>query len=71
MYIMKIKGTAKIPDYIQIRDDSFTLIAYFRADRPNKALKKAGLGDQIENLRATIASLPFGKMRKLDPKNDQ
>lgn len=69
MYIMKIKGTAKIPDYIQIRDDSFTLIAYFRADRPDKALKKAGLEDQIDTIKAIIAELPFGKMRKLSLTN--
>lgn len=70
MYIMKIKGTAKIPDYIQIRDDSFTLIAYFRADRPDKALKKAGLEDQIDTIKAIIAELPFGKMRKLILNNE-
>ena len=30
VYIIKIKGKAKIPDYVQLRDDNFTLIAYFR-----------------------------------------
>ena len=34
MYIIKVKGKAKIPDYIQLRDEQFVLIAYFRADRP-------------------------------------
>jgi hypothetical protein len=29
MYIIKIKGRTKIPDYIQIRDDDFTLLGYF------------------------------------------
>lgn len=66
MYIMKIKGTAKIPDYVQIRDDSFTLIAYFRADRPDKALKKVGLADHTNSIKDIIAELPFGKMRKLE-----
>jgi hypothetical protein len=65
MYIMKIKGTAKIPDYIQIRDASFTLIAYFRADRPDKALKKVGLEEHKDTIKQIIAELPFGKMRKL------
>ena len=37
MYIIKIKGKVKIPDYVQIRDDKFTLLAYFRADgRPGE-----------------------------------
>ena len=48
MYILKIKGKAKIPDYIQIRDNDFTLKAYFRVDRPEKSLEKIGLGDRKE-----------------------
>ena len=66
MYIMKIKGTAKIPDYIQIRDKQFTLIAYFRADRPEKALKKIGLEEQMDLIKEKINNLPFGKMQKLE-----
>ena len=66
MYILKVKGTAKIPDYIQLRDDEFTLLAYFRVDRPEKALIKAGLGDKEEQIKKLIASIPYGKMEKLD-----
>lgn len=44
VYIIKIKGKAKIPDYIQLRDESFVLVAYFRADRELKNLNKFGLG---------------------------
>lgn len=66
MYLLKIKGTAKIPDYVQMRDDSFTLIAYFRADRPEKALVKAGFGDKEEALLKIILELPFGKVQKID-----
>ena len=40
MYIIKVKGKAKIPDYIQLRNDDFVLVAYFRADRPLKQLSK-------------------------------
>lgn len=66
MYIMKIKGTAKIPDYIQIRDDKFTLIAYFRADRPDKALKKLGFEEEVENIKDIISELPFGQMKNFN-----
>ena len=66
MYIIKIKGTNKIPDYIQIRDEKFTLLAYFRADRPDIALKKAGLQEQIPKIKEIIEELPFGKMKKLE-----
>jgi len=66
LYILKIKGKARIPDYIQIRDSSFTLKAYFRVDRPDKGLLKCGLEDQREKIIKLIESLPFGKMQKLE-----
>ena len=66
MHIIKVKGKAKIPDYIQLRDDNFVLIAYFRADRPLKNLEKYGLQDKEESLQALISNLPFGKIQKLD-----
>ena len=66
MYILKIKGQAKIPDYIQLRDDNFTLLAYFRVDRPEKALLKCGLGDQEAEIIKVINEIPFGKVLKLE-----
>jgi hypothetical protein len=66
MYIIKVKGKAKIPDYIQLRDVNFVLIAYFRADRPLQKLEKYGLEGKETELRALIDILPFGKLRKLD-----
>ena len=66
MYIIKIKGKAKIPDYIQLRDDKFVLIAYFRADRPLKNLEKYGLQDKDEALKALIETLEFGKIQLLE-----
>ncbi|MEO8087087.1 MAG: fructose-6-phosphate aldolase [Bacteroidota bacterium] len=66
MYILKVKGTAKIPDYIQLRGDDFTLLAYFRVDRPEKALTKAGLAEKMEKIIQAITDLPYGKMQKLE-----
>lgn len=66
MYIIKVKGKAKIPDYIQLRDENFVLIAYFRADRPLQKLEKYGLEGKEAALRALIDLLPFGKLRKLE-----
>ncbi len=65
MYIIKVKGKAKIPDYIQLRDDDFILIAYFRADRPLKKLEKYGLEGKEEELKVIIEALPYGKLQKL------
>ncbi|GAB2687599.1 hypothetical protein GCM10027037_07350 [Mucilaginibacter koreensis] len=66
MYIIKVKGVAKIPDYVQLRDERFTLLAYFRVDRPEKSLEKIGLGDKAEHIMNLIKDLPFGQIVKLD-----
>lgn len=66
MYIIKVKGVAKIPDYVQLRDDQFTLLAYFRVDRPDKSLDKVGLADKAEYIMNIIRDLPFGQILKLD-----
>ncbi|ALJ00293.1 hypothetical protein [Rufibacter tibetensis] len=66
MYIIKVKGKAKIPDYIQLRDENFVLIAYFRADRPLKNLDRYGLDNKEEALASVIEGLEFGKLQKLE-----
>ena len=66
MYIIKVKGVAKIPDYVQLRDDKFTLLAYFRVDRPEKALEKVGLAKQSEYIMNVVKDLPFGQIMKLE-----
>ena len=66
MYIIKVRGKAKIPDYIQLRNDKFVLIAYFRADRPLKKLERLGLEGKEEQLKLMIETMPFGKLEPLE-----
>ena len=66
MYIIKVKGNVKIPDYVQIRDDKFTLLAYFRADRPDKALSKIGLEKNLPEIKKIIFDLSYGKLQKIE-----
>lgn len=66
MYLIKVKGVAKIPDYVQLRDESFTLLAYFRVDRPEKTLEKIGLGEHAEYIMKKVNEVPFGKILKLE-----
>jgi hypothetical protein len=68
VYIIKIKGKAKIPDYIQLRDKDFVLVAYFRADRELKNLDKYGLSGKEEALAKLISEMPFGKLQALELK---
>ena len=65
MYIIKVRGKAKIPDYIQLRDEEFVLIAYFRADRPLKNLERYGLEGKEDALAKVIAGLEFGRLQAL------
>ena len=51
---------------MQLRDDKFTLLAYFRVDRPDKSLEKLGFGDQQEKIMNIINDLPFGQVTKLE-----
>jgi len=66
MYIIKVKGVAKIPDYVQLRDNAFTLLAYFRVDRPDKSLEKLGLGDHAAYIMDLVREMPFGKIKKIE-----
>lgn len=66
MYIIKVKGKAKIPDYVQIRDQDFVLVAYFRTDRPLKRMDKFGMEGKDEELKELIKTLPYGKIQKLE-----
>lgn len=66
MYIIKVNFKAKIPDYIQLRDEHFVLVAYFRADRTLKNMERYGLGGKEEALATLILNLEFGKLQPLE-----
>ncbi len=68
MYIIKVKGKSKIPDYIQIRDDDFVLIGYF-SYKPGKSftrLEKFGLEGRAKEFERYVEKMPFGKLQKLE-----
>ncbi len=53
-----------MPDFIQIRDQDFTLVAYFRADNPAKGADIIKIMNAVQ-LSAVIRELPYGKIREL------
>jgi hypothetical protein len=65
-YLLKIQGKAKIPDYVQLRDEQFTLLAYFRLDRPEKSLVKVGLSEKEPLIMEKLNEMPFGKVQKIE-----
>ena len=64
LYVLKIKGTTTIPDFVQIRDENLTLRAYFRLSQIEKGLKKNNLESQLEGITSLLKKIPFGKIRK-------
>ena len=66
MYFLKTQGTDKIPDYIQIRDDQFVLLAHFKTNNPENNIKKFGLEKYMEKIKLLIESTPFGILKKID-----
>jgi hypothetical protein len=65
LYILKIEGTTKIPDYLQIRNEEFILISYFKINDPVRALNKCRLLDKMAQIMEIAGKLPYGKIGKL------
>ena len=68
MYIIKIKGKAKIPDFIRLRNNKMILLEYFSASRPINRLRKYGLKSSDEEIINYVNGLEYGKIQKLDLK---
>ena len=68
IFILKIKGTDKIPDFVQIRDEDMTLRAYFRLDQKEFGIKKNNLEKNKTKILQIIDEIPFGIIKKLDIK---
>jgi len=66
IYILKIKGTDKIPDFVQIRDQDMTLRAYFRMDQQEFGIRKNNLGKWEKEIISALDKIPFGKLKKID-----
>ena len=68
IFILKIKGTDKIPDFVQIRDEDMTLRAYFRLDQKESGIRKNKLENYKTEILKIINEIPFGIIKSLDIK---
>ncbi|MBI5220036.1 MAG: fructose-6-phosphate aldolase [Bacteroidia bacterium] len=66
MYILKTKGTAKIPDYVQIRDENFILSSHFTLGDMENTLSRNGLIHYKDRLIKIINELPYGELKQFD-----
>ena len=65
-YLLKIKSSTKLPDFIQIRDEQFVLLGYVRLDRELKDLHNHGLTGYEKAFRTFVDRIPFGKIEKFE-----
>ncbi|MCS7152783.1 MAG: fructose-6-phosphate aldolase [Bacteroidia bacterium] len=63
-YLLKVKGIAKIPDYVQIRDERFSLVCYVRPDRTEK--RTALPPGFLEEVSTLFSKLPYGEVRPVE-----
>ncbi|MBU0486981.1 MAG: fructose-6-phosphate aldolase [Bacteroidetes bacterium] len=66
MYLIKIKGNKRIPGFLQIRDQQFTLVAYFRLKNIRAGLAKNGLESKTDEICSVVNSLHYGVVQKID-----
>lgn len=61
-YILKTKGTAKIPNYLQIRDGDFQLIEHCTISKSIHILNDLGIKTKGDDTLSFIENMPFGKL---------
>jgi len=70
LYVLKIKGTKTIPDFVQIRDEQMILRAYFRLSQQEIGLKKNNLEVEKKGIMDLLESIPYGKIHKYYTNNE-
>jgi len=65
MYLIKTRGTAKIPDYVQIRDNNFALLEHITLNNINDFIDKSEFNNK-QKIKGDLAAAPFGKIIKID-----
>lgn len=66
MYILKIKSKANIPDYVQIRDNDFTLIAYCSINNLKETLIELGKSNEIEEIIKIVEKANHWTIKKIN-----
>lgn len=65
MYFIKTKGTDKVPDYVQVRDESFALVEHIKLSFLEKKLKEFTEKD-MKNSVEKIFNSDYGTILKID-----
>lgn len=65
LYLLKIKGSGNITDYIQVRDELMHLIGYFKHKNWINGLDKAGLSEHQDFLGHIFDELSYGVITEI------
>jgi len=66
IYFLRTERTSKIPDYIQVRDANFVLIAYFTVKNTKKGLEQLANYNFPLDFDKVIQEIPQGKLSKFE-----
>jgi len=66
MYFLKTKGTEKIPDFIQIRDNDFALIHHIKSNRLENKLSELNLQTNTEEIIEKLNQTDYGVLQKFE-----
>ncbi len=62
MYLLKIKGAGKLPDYVQIRNEDFMLTAFVNLSGLERGLKKNKLEKYKDVIEEKLANADFNEV---------
>ncbi len=65
-YFLKTKGTLEIPDYLQIRDEDFKLIAHCTVKNASFVVGKYSIKITSQDIKKFVQDLPFGKLIRVE-----
>lgn len=64
MYFIKTKGTDKVPDFVQIRDDDFALIEQIKFSSLEKKINNI-FGDKASEVCNIIVTTDYEQLTKI------
>ncbi len=66
MYFLKTKGTEKIPDFIQVRDNNFALIYLLKLNRLEDKLKNIDLQTDKKEIIEKLNQTEYGILQQFE-----
>ncbi len=63
-FLLKVESSNKIPSYLQVRDESFSLLYYIRLDREEKIFQQLGIHHPKDRraLKELLEQTPYGRI---------